>query len=231
MNLLHDKLEYSLRYWGEYSSRKLLVSGSTNPNLTTNQLTIIRHSVLKCTKIVIVIFVIIKISMLIIIISIKGNVWQNLKEYRTQRQSQCCLYAGVLWDGSQRRWLHVPKPEMHGVCDERRGTAHVHRQNQFPDESPTFRLHSTLRHSQTNAAVPVRSVKLRHKQTDKKSTSRHLRLSVCPSVFYFVSLSDSLSVVSVRGVHRTGGRGAMLHRNLMGIKIWDQPIDTRTWGS
>ena len=39
-----------------------------------------------------------------------------------------------------------------------------------------------------------------------------------------------LSVVSIRGVHVMGGRGAMLHRNLRGKeggKILDQPINTR----
>ena len=41
------------------------------------------------------------------------------------------------------------------------------------------------------------------------------------------SLTHSLSVVSVSGVHPMGERTAMLHKNLIGIKIRDQPINTR----
>jgi len=47
----------------------------------------------------------------------------------------CTTLAGLLWDGTERRWLHVHKPAT--LADpEPRGTAgHIHRQNEFPGES------------------------------------------------------------------------------------------------
>ena len=74
---------------------------------------------------------------------------------------------------------------------------------------------ASVRRRKNVCFIKCQSPSLRHKQIYKDK-----RAIFC----FFVCLS----AVFVRGVHPKGGRGAMLNRNLRGLQILDQPIDTRT---